>query len=125
VAEIIADCDITAPDQDGWTMSYSVRRDDGQEVPVIASCSRTAAASVRSANATAFLADRGRAAALEHASWNALDADGALLRDTVTTYHVRAVPEGWRFLSYTIISDRALPRQCTAQKPPVSRRTSR
>ena len=42
----------------------------------------------------------------EHASfatvrWNALDTDGKLLRDTLTTYHLLGGPAGWRFLSYT------------------------
>jgi SnoaL-like protein len=33
--------------------------------------------------------------------WNALDSEGNLLRDTRTTYHLLANPDGWRFLSYT------------------------
>ena len=34
--------------------------------------------------------------------WNALDADGEVLRDTRTTYHLLATtPDSWRFLSYT------------------------
>ena len=33
--------------------------------------------------------------------WNALDSDGNVLRDTRTTYHLLATPDGWRFLSYT------------------------
>jgi hypothetical protein len=33
--------------------------------------------------------------------WNALDAEGTVLRDTRTTYHLLATPDGWRFLSYT------------------------
>ena len=33
--------------------------------------------------------------------WNALDSEGNLLRDTRTTYHLLATPDGWRFLSYT------------------------
>ena len=33
--------------------------------------------------------------------WNALDADGRVLRDTRTTYHLLATPDGWRLLSYT------------------------
>jgi len=32
---------------------------------------------------------------------NALGSDGTVVRDTKTTYHLLAVPEGWRFLSYT------------------------
>jgi SnoaL-like domain len=33
--------------------------------------------------------------------WNALDSEGNVLRDTRTTYHLLATPDGWRFLSYT------------------------
>jgi hypothetical protein len=33
--------------------------------------------------------------------WNALDANGDVLRDTRTTYHLLATPNGWRLLSYT------------------------
>ena len=33
--------------------------------------------------------------------WNAHDEEGSLLRDTRTTYHLLAGPDGWRFLSYT------------------------
>jgi hypothetical protein len=33
--------------------------------------------------------------------WNALDAEGQVLRDTRTTYHLLATPDGWRLLSYT------------------------
>ncbi len=33
--------------------------------------------------------------------WNALDAQGEVLRDTRTTYHLLSTPAGWRVLSYT------------------------
>jgi SnoaL-like domain len=33
--------------------------------------------------------------------WNALDSEGNVLRDTRTTYHLLASPDGWRMLSYT------------------------
>jgi SnoaL-like domain len=33
--------------------------------------------------------------------WNALDADGNVLRETRTTYHLLTTPHGWRLLSYT------------------------
>jgi hypothetical protein len=33
--------------------------------------------------------------------WNAVDADGQVVRDTWTSYHLLATPDGWRFLSYT------------------------
>jgi hypothetical protein len=33
--------------------------------------------------------------------WNAVDANGQVLRDTWTSYQLLATPEGWRFLSYT------------------------
>jgi hypothetical protein len=43
----------------------------------------------------------GEQAAFATVRWNALDADGKLLRDTETTYHLLADPAGWRLLSYT------------------------
>jgi hypothetical protein len=43
----------------------------------------------------------GEQSAFATVRWNALDADGQVVRDTKTTYHVLADPEGWRFLSYT------------------------
>ena len=33
--------------------------------------------------------------------WNALDADGQVVRDTRTTYHLLSTPDGWRIMSYT------------------------
>ncbi len=33
--------------------------------------------------------------------WNALDAEGRVVRDTWTSYQLLATPDGWRFLSYT------------------------
>src|SRR3954454_19766459 len=33
--------------------------------------------------------------------WNALDADGRVVRDTWTSYQLLATSDGWRFLSYT------------------------
>jgi hypothetical protein len=33
--------------------------------------------------------------------WNALNADGQVVRDTWTSYQLLATPDGWRFLSYT------------------------
>lgn len=33
--------------------------------------------------------------------WNALDAEGHVLRDTRTTYHLLSTSDGWRILSYT------------------------
>ena len=40
-------------------------------------------------------------AAFTTVRWHALDADGNVARDTLTTYHVLAIPAAWRFLSYT------------------------
>src|SRR4026207_2405320 len=31
--------------------------------------------------------------------WTALDAEGQVLRDTRTAYHLLSTPDGWRFLS--------------------------
>jgi hypothetical protein len=33
--------------------------------------------------------------------WNALDADGNVVRDTWTSYQLLTTPDGWRMLSYT------------------------
>ena len=45
--------------------------------------------------------DLGERAAFTTVRWHALDADGNVARDTLTTYHVLATPAAWRFLSYT------------------------
>lgn len=33
--------------------------------------------------------------------WNAISSEGDVVRDTWTSYHLLATPDGWRFLSYT------------------------
>ena len=43
----------------------------------------------------------GEHAAFATVRWNAHDAEGTVVRDTETTYHVLAGPAGWRVLSYT------------------------
>lgn len=43
----------------------------------------------------------GERAAFTTVRWHALDADGTVARDSQTTYHLLATPDGWRFLSYT------------------------
>jgi len=43
----------------------------------------------------------GEHAAFATVRWNALDADGTVVRDTETTYHLLTNSNGWRFLSYT------------------------
>jgi hypothetical protein len=43
----------------------------------------------------------GEHAAFTTVRWHALDADGTVVRDTLTTYHVLATADGWRLLSYT------------------------
>lgn len=43
----------------------------------------------------------GLASAVAAVRWNARDSDGNVTRDTRTTYHALAGPQGWRFLSYT------------------------
>jgi hypothetical protein len=43
----------------------------------------------------------GKRAAFTTVRWQALDADGNVARDSLTTYHTLATPDGWRFLSYT------------------------
>ena len=43
----------------------------------------------------------GKHAVFATVRWNALDAEGQVLRDTRTTYHLLSTSAGWRFLSYT------------------------
>jgi hypothetical protein len=43
----------------------------------------------------------GGRAAFTTVRWHALDADGRVARDSLTTYHLLQTPSGWRFLSYT------------------------
>jgi hypothetical protein len=43
----------------------------------------------------------GERAAFTTVRWHALDGDGNVARDTQTTYHLLATPDGWRLLSYT------------------------
>lgn len=43
----------------------------------------------------------GERAAFVTVRWHAMDAEGKVARDSQTTYHLLATPDGWRFLSYT------------------------
>ena len=43
----------------------------------------------------------GETAAFTTVRWHAIDTDGRVVRDTLTTYHMLATPGGWRILSYT------------------------
>jgi len=43
----------------------------------------------------------GKEAAFTTVRWHALDADGKVARETETSYHLLATPDGWRILSYT------------------------
>ena len=70
MAEVLETYDLTAPSQDGWAVDYRIRREDGEEIHAEVRCWEKAhAAAQRSANAGALaaMADRGIAAALEHA----------------------------------------------------------
>jgi hypothetical protein len=70
VAEVVEANDLTAPSQDGWTVDYRIRREDGEELHVEVRCwERAHVAAERAANADALaaIADRGTAAALERA----------------------------------------------------------
>ena len=70
MAEVIETHDLTAPSQDGWAVDYRIRREDGGELHAEVRCWEKAhAAAERAANAEALaaMADRGIAAALEHA----------------------------------------------------------
>jgi len=43
----------------------------------------------------------GEGAAFTTVRWHALDTHGDVARDTQTTYHLLAIPDSWRLLSYT------------------------
>jgi hypothetical protein len=70
MAEVVETFDLTAPSQDGWTVDYRIRREDGEELHAEVRCwAKAHAAAERAANteALAAIADRGNAAALEYA----------------------------------------------------------
>jgi hypothetical protein len=70
MAEVVETHDLTAPSQDGWTVDYRIRREDGEELHAEVRCWEKAhAAAKRGANdeALAAIADRGSAATLEYA----------------------------------------------------------
>ena len=70
MAEVVETHDLTAPSQDGWTLDYRIRREDGEELHAEVRCWEKAhTAADRAANIVALeaIADRGNAAALEYA----------------------------------------------------------
>ena len=70
MAEVVDTYDLTAPSQAGWAVDYRIRREDGEEVHAEVRCwDKAHAAAEQAANdaALAAIADRGVAAALEHA----------------------------------------------------------
>jgi hypothetical protein len=70
MAEVVATYDLTAPSQEGWAVDYLIRREDGEEINAEVRCwGRALVAAERAGNAEALsaIADRGVAAALEHA----------------------------------------------------------
>jgi hypothetical protein len=70
MAEVVETHDLTAPSQDGWTVDYRIRREDGEELHAEVRCWKKAnAAAERAANAESLAAitDRGTAAVLEYA----------------------------------------------------------
>ena len=70
MAELIEAHDLTAASQDGWSIDYLIRREDGEELHAEVRCWNAArAAAERAGNAEALevIADRGVSAALEAA----------------------------------------------------------
>ena len=70
MADVVETNDLTDASQDGWAVDYRIRRQDGEELHAEVRCWQKAhAAAERAANADALaaIADRGIAAALEHA----------------------------------------------------------
>jgi len=67
MATLITTVDHTEPGEDGWRVTRHVKRDDGEEVEVDVSCTKTAEVSLRTlgdCESTAALEDRGVAASL-------------------------------------------------------------
>src|SRR6185503_8134639 len=70
MAEVVETYDLTAPSQDGWAVDYRIRREDGEEIHAEVRCwekAHVAAQQAANTEALAAIADRGVAAALEHA----------------------------------------------------------
>jgi len=70
VARLLETYDLTDPSQDGWALDYRIEREDGEELHAEVRCWEKARASAEKAGndeALAAIADRGVAAALEHA----------------------------------------------------------
>ena len=70
MAEVVETHDLTASTQDGWTVDYRIRREDGEELDAAVRCwakAHVAAEAAANADALAAIADRGLAAALEYA----------------------------------------------------------
>jgi len=70
MTKILGESDRRTPSMDGWEHEYRVRRDDGEAVPVMATCSRTVevvASSSGDKELRGFVADHGRSLALEKA----------------------------------------------------------
>jgi len=70
MAEVMETQDLTAPSQDGWAVTYRIRRADGEELQAEVRCwekARAAAERAGNNDALAAIADRGCAAALEYA----------------------------------------------------------
>jgi hypothetical protein len=70
MAEVVETHDLTAPSQDGWTVDYRIRREDGEELHAEVRCwekAHRAAKRAGNTEALAAIGDRGIAAALEFA----------------------------------------------------------
>jgi hypothetical protein len=70
MAEVVETHDLTAPAQDGWTMDYRIRREDGEELHAEVRCwkkGQVAAERAGNTDALTAIADRGVAAVLEYA----------------------------------------------------------
>ena len=70
VAEVVEVHELTEPSQNGWTLDYRIRREDGEELHAEVRCwdkARGAAERAANAHALAAIADRGSGAALAYA----------------------------------------------------------
>ena len=70
VDKILSTRNIATEGTDAWRVEYCVRCDDGRRVVVEAACSSTVATSIQSKEVRAYVADNGRARALEETDQN-------------------------------------------------------
>ena len=82
MAEVVHTRDLTEASQNGWTLDYRIRRQDGEELHAEVRCwDKAHAAAKRAGNAETLeaIADRGISAALEYAELAPAERGGVLI----------------------------------------------